>query len=112
MKDNIIKDKLYRNALIIERLNKLNKKERQIIITNLLKKKSERELSEEIGISHSTIHDWKTLRQNNTGQNMHLSLTHIIKKLKEFTPVTNFDYTKLNSIKDIVEQKLRKKILE
>ena len=102
-------DKLYKNALITEKLNKISKLERQQIIIKLLETRSERELSEELGIPHSTIHDWKTLRQNNTEENIHISLTLIIRRLKHYKPKTILDHEQLKIIYSLVKNKLEKK---
>jgi hypothetical protein len=104
-----IEDKLCKNALIAESLLKLTKEERQKIVNKLLLTKSERELGEEIGVPHSTIHDWKTLRQSNVGEDIHVSLPAIIRKLEAFTPSCNVDFVKLHRIANIVKQKLEVK---
>ncbi len=102
-----LNDKLYKNSLILEKLVKLDKEERQNIVLDLLKNKSERELSEELGIPHSTIHDWKTLRQNNTEQFIHVSLTTIIRKLRGFKPSNLIERKQLERIKEIIVEILK-----
>jgi transposase len=102
-------EKVYKNALITEKLVKLDKKERQKIIVKLLDNKSERQLSEEIGIPHSTIHDWKTLRQDNTGENIHISLCSIYRKLSNLKVEEITDWGRLEQIKNVIENLLRKK---
>jgi len=106
---NDLKEKLYKNALIGERLSKLTSKERQTVILDLLKDKSLRELSEEIGIPHSTIHDWKTLRQDNTGENAHISLGFVYRKLSSLDPKHITDWGRIEQIKDVCENLLRNK---
>ena len=105
----MIKEKLYKNALISERLTKLSSKEKQTIILRLLKNKTERQLEKETGIAQSTIHDWKTLRQNNTGVGIHLSLSFIYAKLKHLTPEAITDWGRIEQIKERCEELLRKK---
>jgi len=102
-------DKIYKNALICEQLTRLTPKEKQKIIIRLLKNKTERQLSSDIGIPHSTIHDWKTLRQDNTGRNMHLSLSFIVRKLENLDPNEITDWGRIEQIKEIVNNLLRLK---
>jgi len=90
-----MEEKLFKNALIGERLIKLDKVERQKIITKLLSKYSERELAEQIGVPHSTIHDWKTLRQDNTGGNIHISLNTFYRKIVDIKPEDINDWGRL-----------------
>ena len=101
-----LEKKLYKNAILNSRLNRLSMEDKKKIITKLLIGKSERELGEELGISHSVIHDWKTGRQDNTGANIHISMATITRKLKEFKPKNAVDYMFLESIKKIVMEKL------
>ena len=102
-----LKRKTFSNAIIVERLNRFTKEEKKIIISDLLMGKSERELGEELGISHSTIHDWKTGRQDNTGEGIHVSLALIIRRLEGFMPLNSDDYVSLHKIIKIVEDKLK-----
>lgn len=98
-----LKIKLYRNVLAMEKLHKLDKFEKQEVILELCKTRTERKLSKEIGIPHSTIHDWKTLRQDNTGMNIHLSLPNIARKLKVYKPKTKMDLEILKNILKFVK---------
>jgi len=107
LKMNKLKEKMYKNALIAERLNKISKQERQKIIIELLKNKTERELGLELGLSHSTIHDWKTLRQDNTEPVDHISLGYIYIKLSRITPTSISDWGRLEQIKAVVDKLLR-----
>ena len=107
-----LKEKLYHNALITERLMKLSNVDKQKIIISLLKNKSERQLADELGIAHSTIHDWKTLRQCNKGSFVHISLSSVYKRLKGLNVTApNFnDWGRLEQIKNICEELLEKKV--
>lgn len=102
-----LKNKLYRNSIILEKITKLNSKEKQKAIIQLLKGKSERELGEELGLSHSVIHDWKTGRQNNNGNEIHISIDKIIEKLDGYKPKLD-EYPKLEKLKKIIEQILER----
>jgi len=104
-----LKNKIYKNALITEKLVKLDKKERQRVVKELLKTHTQRGLAEELGIPHSTIHDWASLRQDNTGANVHISLGTIVQKLKHFEPKEQLDFILLKEIKTIAEKKLKNK---
>ena len=88
------KIKTYKNSLIIEKLTKLDNKEKQEIILELLKTRTERELEEEIGVSHNTIHGWKTIRPDYTGANIHVSLSAMYRKLSDLNPKTKQIKTK------------------
>jgi len=101
---NNLDKKVYKNALINERLFKFDKQERSLIINKLLIGKSESELSEELGIPKSTLHDWKTLRQDNKGETVHLSYALIIRKLKNITKPSKEDLEQIKEIKNICEE--------
>ena len=101
-----LKKKLYNNALLAERLSKLSPSEKQIIIKELTVNKSERQLALELGISRSTLNDWKTLRQSNKGADVHVSLNSIIRKLEGFTPKTKEEFELLSRIYHLVKSKL------
>jgi biotin operon repressor len=107
-----LKTKLYKNALIGEKLYKLDRKERQNVILYLLQTKSERELGEELGIPHSTIHDWKTLRQENSGKNIHISFNDFYRKISSLDPKDITDWGRLEQIKERIESLLRVKNYE
>ena len=107
-----LKTKLYRNALIGEKLYKLDRLERQNVINYLLLNKSERELGKELGIPHSTIHDWKTLRQENSGKNVHISFNDFYRKISNLEPKDITDWGRLEQIKDRIESLLRTKNYE
>jgi len=108
MKDEF-KDKLYKNSLIAEKLTKLTPKERQKVILHLLKDKSNRELGKELDIPHSTIHDWKTLRQTNTGTSTHISINRFYTKIKNMKPADVKDWGRLEMIKEKIEELFRLK---
>jgi len=95
--------KLLKNALLTEKLYKYNKEEKHDIITELLKDNTERGLAKELGIPHSTIHDWKSLRQNNTGKDIHISFNMFYKKLEGLSPKDIQDWGRLEMIKEKIE---------
>jgi hypothetical protein len=107
--DKKLIEKLGTNALISERLQKLSVEEKHKIVLRLLMTRSERQLSEEIGVSHSTIHDWKSLRQDNTGENIHVSLTNMVLKLKALTPEKITDWGRIEQINEITNKLLHYK---
>ena len=94
---------------MLEKLVKLSKEERQKVIMELLKDRSERELSKEIGIPHSTIHDWKTLRQDNIGSRIHISLNNFYRKLSETTAKDITDWGRLEQIRDLINDLLNQR---
>ena len=102
-----LENKLYRNSIILEKVVKLSKEERQKVICKLLQTNTERGLAKELEIPQSTIHDWKTLRQDNTGVNMHVSLDVMFRKLKRMTPRDVRDWGRLEQIKEVVDNLLR-----
>jgi len=97
--------KLCKNALIAEKLLKLDKQERQTILNKLLTTTSERKLSEELGIPRSTLNDWVTLRQCNNGNEIHISIDTMIKKLDGYKPKKE-EYAKLEKLKEVIEKLL------
>jgi Trp operon repressor len=104
MMDKRLVDKLGCNALILERLTKLSQLEKQKVVVRLLMTRSERQLGEELGVCHSTIHDWRSGRQDNTAENIHVSLAVIKRKLENFKPEDSDDIVKLHEIKNIIER--------
>ena len=97
-------NKAFRNSLVLEKLVKLTKEDRQRMVLKLLEDCTERQLEAELGIPRSTLHDWKTLRQSNVEENIHVSLTAIITKLEHFKPANSEDVQKLVNIKQLVER--------
>jgi len=100
-------DKILKNALLTEKLYKYNKEEKHDIITELLKDNTTRGLAKELGIPHSTIHDWKSLRQNNTGKDIHISFNMFYKKLEGLNPKDIQDWGRLEMIKERIEGLIR-----
>lgn len=99
--------KVLKNALIGERLYKLDKKERQEVVLELLKDCSERDLARELSIPRTTIHDWKTLRQDNTGSNIHVSFSAMYRKLMDLSPADVSDWGRIELIKIRCDELLR-----
>lgn len=109
---NDLQDKLGKNQIILENIVHLTKEEKQKVVLQLLKTRSERQLSSEleaqgINVPHSTIHDWKTLRQDNTGKNIHISLLEILRKLNACDPNDIEDWGRLEQIKEVIDRLLR-----
>lgn len=97
------------NALHGERINRLSKEERQKIVNILLESHTQRQLALILGIPKSTIHDWATLRQDNTGEHIHISLSLILRKIKNLKPIEITDWGRLEQIKKEIERLLRLK---
>ena len=100
----ILIDKCYDNSMILEKISKLSHEQKQEIVSYKLKTRTEQELSDEWSIPKSTIHDWKTLRQHNVGEDMHISLAGILRKLKSFKIVNSNDVVLLINIKKEIEK--------
>ena len=75
-----------------ERLMKIGKEDRQKIVKNLNRKYSFGEMSELTGINKSTLIDWATLRQNNTGESIHVSISLIYRKINALQPENITDW--------------------
>ena len=101
--------KVFKNALILEKLVRLDIKERRDVLVELLKNKSQRALAKELGIPYATLHDWKTLRQNNTGKNIHVSLALIHRKLQNMKPKDITDWGRIEMIKECCDELLRQR---
>jgi len=99
--------KALKNALIGEKLLKLSPKDKQEIVVELLQSYTERQLEAETGINRSTLHDWKTGRQNHTGKDIHISLNNFYRKIMELTPEDITDWGRLKQIKERIEYLLR-----
>ena len=102
-------NKLCKNELIKERLFKINSADKQKMIEVLLKDKTERELAKELDIPRSTINDWRTLRQNNTGEHIHASLSLIYRKISNLEPDKITDWGRITQIRDKCEELLKRK---
>lgn len=100
-------DKILKNALLAEKLYKLNSTEKKEVISELLKNNTQRGLATELGIAHSTIHDWVSGRQNNVGNKIHMSLNHFYRKIVDSTSDDIVDWGRLRMIRDKIEQLLR-----
>lgn len=102
-------EKYLLNALRVERFDKLSIEERGVLVRKIKHQfgYTNRSLSEITGIPHSTLHDWASGRQDNTGTNIHISLPNIARKLKEFKPKTQMDVEILKNILKYIKQMLR-----
>jgi len=105
-----IKQKLCKNVILIEQLYKLDRNEKQQIIKELLKDKSQRQLAKELNIPHSTIHDWVSLRQNNTETDTHISFMMFYRKIKSLRPEDITDWGRIEMIKEKLEELLNSRI--
>lgn len=103
-KKNLLKEKIFKNQLIIEKLTKLSNEERHELIEGLLKTRSQQQLSDEIDVPKSTIQDWHSQRQCCVRKLIHVSLASIIRKLSDFKVSTSDDTIKLIQIKKIIER--------
>jgi predicted XRE-type DNA-binding protein len=106
-----MEDKLLRNAIIGSQLSQFTRQEKHDIVKKLLsiKKISQRKLAEDLGVPYSTLHDWVSLRQDNTKDNMHISLLSIYAKLSHLEPKNITDWGRIEMIKDKCEDLLREK---
>ena len=104
-----LKYKLYYNALHNERLHKLTPLERKAVILDLLDGETQRGLARKLGIPHSTIHDWASGRQNNTGEAIHISLSMIYRKISCLKAENITDWGRIEMIKDKCEELLKEK---
>ena len=97
-------DKLCINSLVLEQITKLNKFERKEVIVHLLRTRTERELGKELNVPHSTIHDWKSLRQDNTKENIHLGFSRFKEKIINMQNLCPRDYLFAKVIKIELER--------
>ena len=102
-----LKEKIYKIALISDRIERLSLEEKNKIIVELLKKKTQKEIADEIGVSETTVYDWKTKRRIKGCDDYHVSLSLIIRKLEKFIIKDSDDTIKLIQIKTLIEKKLR-----
>jgi len=102
-----LQQKVYNTALIAEKMVRLTLEEKHRIIADMLKTKTQREIADEIGVSESTISDWKTLRRRSGCDDYHVSLDLIMRKLERFIPRDSDDTIKLIQIKRLIESKLK-----
>jgi len=108
MKDDDLKNKLYENALITERINNLTKEEKFIVINKLLENKSQRQLGKELDISHSTINDWASQRQCNKGEGIHVSLAMMARKIESIKEIKTVDRIYIKRIYDACKKFVEK----
>jgi len=105
----MLQDKLMKNALISSLTENLTKKERSEIIKELLKTRTQRQLSDELNIPQTTLSDWKIAKEYSKNDNIHISFTRIISKLEQINYKTFTDWGRLEQIKEIVDTLLFKK---
>jgi len=106
-----MRNKLLKNALIGESFQKFTRQEKHEIVTELLKEEglTQRGLAKQIGIPYSTVHDWASLRQDNKGENVHVSFTGVITKLNTINVETFTDWGRIEQIKTLCEDLLSKR---
>lgn len=94
--------KILLNQLRLERLEKLSIKEKGKIVKSLRDKYklSYRKMEELTGIPHSTLLDWVTGRQENSG--IHISIDRLINYFKDYKPKLS-EFEKLEELKKIIE---------
>lgn len=104
--DNLKKD-LCLHVLRTEKIAKLDKEKKQEIVNYLSKQgKTVREIAKDLGVSHSVVVDWKTLRRDDMPTNRQ-SLSSIHSRLKRIDPKTFKDWGRLILIKELIEDLLR-----
>ena len=105
-----INKKMIINLLKIDNIRELSKEERKrlLIVLNKEYHLSERNIGKLLGISHSTVHDHISGRQDNTKENIHVSLAMVTRRLKYYKLETKIDVMFFKSIKKIVTEKLKK----
>ena len=97
-----MKTKIYKNALICEKLVKLSAEDKKKIVNNLLKRSSLRKLSEDLGIPHSTLHLWTMDKKEPELYNFN-TFYHKIKNMK---PNEVSDWGRVEQIRDILNKLL------
>ena len=102
----MLNDKIYKNALINSQTDKLTKRERSLIIIQLLKSRSQRELSEELNIPQTTLSDWKLCKEESRDQS-NINFNSFINKLNDIDKETFTDWGRIEQIKNICEELLR-----
>ena len=102
-----LNNKLCINALIGEKLMKLDRFERKEVIRKLNETLSYRQISEMTGIPKSTLQDWSSLRQNNTGKDIHISISNFYRKIMSLEKEDIKDRGRLEMIKERIEYLLR-----
>ena len=99
-----IKEKSLKNSLIIEKLLKYDPDERQEATLELLKTTTAKELSKEIGVSETTIHDWKTKRNIFRSSADNIGLTTIYKRLLKLNANNIKDWGRFEMIKEEIDR--------
>ena len=102
-----MKEKILKNALRCEQLSRLSKEERKEVLDELLKTNTQRGLAKELGINHSTLHDWVTLRQDNKGKDIHMSFNTFYRKIEDIGPEDVKDWGRLKMIQEKIEYLMR-----
>lgn len=103
---------VFKNTLILEKISKSNKFEKQLMVKELLTSRTERELSVQIGVPQTTINDWKNARMYDN-ENKGVSLNLIYSRIKQINPTEIKDWGRLEQIKEEIERLLRfKKVVK
>jgi hypothetical protein len=101
--------KLYVNALIGEKVMKLTNNEKQTIVKELHRFFSYQKISDLTGVNKSTLVDWGTNRQDNTGEHIHISLSMIYRKIQHLKPENITDWGRIEMIKEKCEELLKQR---
>ena len=100
-------EKIYRNALICEKLTKLTKEEKHKAVIKLLKKNTLKKLSISTGIPETTLHDWKSLKNDDRGLDRYVNLNSIYRVLNKTNVEDISDWGRLEQIKKRIDELLR-----
>lgn len=98
--DKDVQVKVLKNSLVADRLVKLSSFDRKMVVDELLKNKTSKELACEVGVSETTIHDWKTMRNIGRSQIENISLLSVYHKLKSVKVEDVTDWGRVLMIKE------------
>jgi hypothetical protein len=96
-------NKILKNALIGERQERLTNEERQEVVIKLLETHTLQSLADEIGVSKTTIFDWKTLRQSEKSKRSSVSFNLFYNKIIGLSPGDVTDWGRLKKIQERIK---------
>ena len=104
-----MKEKIYKNALIIDRIVKLTIDEKKEVIKELLKTMSEAELSRQLELPRATIWRWKTGKTGNESKEDSVNLIAVYRNMLKISERDKIDFGRVEMIRDICNKILERK---
>jgi len=102
-------EKIYKNALIIDRMVKLTPEEKMSVVKELLKNNSEVELARQLDVPRVSIWRWKTGKTGNESKEDSVNLIAVYRNMLKISERDKIDFGRVEMIRDICNKILERK---